>query len=56
MPLILASILFGGTFFGYSGADSAHQSMKAANIVQQHFLDLKQAAISKVAIRVKETN
>ncbi len=49
MPLIIAVVLMGGSFFGYTGTDSAHDEMKKANQVQQEWLTLKHAAIDKVA-------
>jgi hypothetical protein len=49
MPLIIAAILYGGTFFGYTGFDTAHTEILQANQVQQHWLELKRAAIDKVA-------
>lgn len=48
MPLIMAVVLYGGAFFGYVGGDRMHDEIKAANAVQQHWLQLKHAAIDQV--------
>ncbi len=49
MPLLVAVIVMGGTFFGYTGADIAQTRMQKANEAQMHWLALKQAAINQVA-------
>lgn len=50
MPLIVAVILLGGTFFGYAGGDSARKEIKAANAVHQKWLKQKEQSIAVVAM------
>ncbi len=43
MPFIAAIVLYGGTFLGYAG------HVTISERVQEHWLQLKQAAIDQVA-------
>lgn len=48
MPLFIAAFVLGGSFFGYMGHDVAHEEIQSAYQVQEHWLDLRDAATDQV--------
>jgi len=50
MPLIIAAVVAGGTFFGWMGQDISSTQIRNGHRAQAHWLELKQANIQKVAL------